>query len=119
MGEDNKKAMRELWREAEETGQEIGIGRLVTCDICDEDYTDRSDSGGFIFGSYAYCPSCALRCAPDIRRFNEGHLIRATCPAGVAFAEFVRQYQYRANTGSDSIRVTTFSHNKPPEDPEP
>lgn len=30
----------------------------VICDACNEDYTERGDTGGAISHSWAYCPSC-------------------------------------------------------------
>lgn len=38
-------------------GEAIPVGRNVVCDICDADWTDRPESGGFLFVSKAYCHS--------------------------------------------------------------
>lgn len=40
----------ELWQ--------IDIGDIVVCDICNMDYTNSKDRGGFISGGYAICPKC-------------------------------------------------------------
>ena len=98
MNEDLKKK----WDESERTGKPVPVGDLVVCDVCDADYTERRDSGGFIFGSYAYCPACAARHEPMIKSYNEEHMITARCPAPkltergveiVSFADFVRGYR--------------------------
>jgi len=80
------------------------MGRTVLCDICNEDWTDRPESGGFIFESKAYCPDCARESLPSIIAYNEQHFIRASCPAGLAFPDFVRQYR----GGDGQIIVSSF-----------
>jgi hypothetical protein len=82
--------MQAKWDEAfANSGVKIPLGRLVVCDICDEDWTDRPEPGGFLFGTYAYCPNCAVDGLRAIKRFNEEHLIVALC-GGESFADFVR-----------------------------
>lgn len=96
--------IKKKWDEAEANpGQKIDIGRVVVCDMCDVDYTDLPDMGGFIFTSYAYCPKCAVSHLPKIRGYGEERFIRATCPEGQSFADFVR-----AQRGPDGnyIRIT-------------
>lgn len=68
----------------------IDTGRSVICDYCGDDYTDRADSGGMMFGTHATCPKCAEKMKPDIIRFGEEHYIRGRCPEGVSFADWVR-----------------------------
>ena len=99
------KALDDMWGQAfAKPGTEIPQGRLVFCDICDQDYTDSDAQGGFIFGSYAYCPSCAAKRLPEIESYGEKGHIRAFCPEGKSFADFVREYR-----GPDAtISVTTF-----------
>ena len=65
------------------------IGNRVICDCCGEDWTGRSESGGFLFVTKAYCPKCAERSLPNIRKFNEERFIRARCPEGVSFYNWV------------------------------
>ena len=84
------KRLDDLWDATERTGDSIPIGDIVVCDVCSEDYTERDDTGGFIFGSYAYCPACAKKQLPAIRGYGEEHMIRARCPEAVTFANFVR-----------------------------
>jgi len=88
-----KKELTDKWSEAEETGAPISVGDIVVCDICDEDFTDSSEQGGFIFSSTAYCPKCAKEKLPMIRGYNEEHYIKARCPDDVSFADFVRDYR--------------------------
>ena len=86
--------IQELWKEAEANpGKKVDLGRTVVCDICDKDWTDKTKSGGFIFGSKAYCPECALRSLKSIMAYGEGKYIKAHCPSGVSFADFVRGWR--------------------------
>ena len=84
--------------------EEHNIGRQVLCDSCNEDYTDRPDSGGIIFGSNGYCPVCTARTMPDIIRYSEQCHIKATCPPDMSFADFVRDYR----GGDGKIQIFTF-----------
>ncbi len=87
------------WDEAQSNpGKTVDIGSLVVCDICDTDYTERDDPGGFIFGSKAYCPSCGKKSLPDIKHYHEEGYIKAVCPDGTPFADFVRNYRGDNNT---------------------
>ena len=69
---------------------EIPVGRVVLCDIDDTDLSDDTRSGGFMFGSYAVGPCCAERYMESIRSYGEEWNIRARCPEGVSFADWVR-----------------------------
>lgn len=82
------------------------IGRTVLCDMCNEDYTDSPESGGFIFGSYAVCPKCAPRIEKDITRYREQHAIHRRTADGESFADMVRDYR-----GPDGgfIEITTIN----------
>ena len=83
----------DLWKRAEQTGRPVPVGDVVVCDTCDADYTDRPDSGGFIFGRDAYCPPCAERALPNIKHYGEESHIKARCPDGQSFADFVRTFR--------------------------
>lgn len=99
------KTMQQLWADAEANPNiAIDIGRTVVCDICDEDFTDRTECGGFIFGSKGYCPLCAPSGLVSIKRYAEERYIRATCPDGQSFADFVRAYR----GGNNAILVATL-----------
>ena len=98
MTEEKKSRLQAKWEEAEENpGKMVSIGSIVVCDICDKDCTDLPDSGGFIFTSSAYCPACASKGMASIRKYGEEGYIRARCPEGVSFADFVRGYRGENN----------------------
>src|SRR5579863_4016907 len=83
-----------LWNEAlTHPNRSIDIGRLVVCDSCDKDYTDLPDQGGIVVGSYGYGPCCAARMLDGLRRYNEMHALRARCPPGQSYADFIRAYR--------------------------
>lgn len=65
-------------------------GNLVFCDLCSEDYTERTEAGGFLFGSKAVCPGCAPRFRKDVDGYGESHYIKGECPAGMSFADWIR-----------------------------
>ena len=69
---------------------EIPLGRTVLCDIDDIDLTEDARSGGYMFGSYAVGPCCAERHEAMVRGYHEEWNIRARCPEGVSFADWVR-----------------------------
>lgn len=69
------------------------LGDIVLCDLCNKDYTDSTELGGFIFGSNAVCPACAPRFKASIRKHNETASIRATAKENQAFRDFVREYR--------------------------
>jgi hypothetical protein len=68
----------------------IPLGSTVLCDACDADLTSDTRSGGYLFGSYGYGPCCAERVLESIRGYGEEHFIRARCPEGVSFADWIR-----------------------------
>lgn len=86
------KELAEAWRKAEENpGMAVDIGRNVVCDFCDADHTDTTVTGGLIFGSRAVCPDCV----PKVQ--GEPQYIKARCPEGKSFGDFVREYRGAAN----------------------
>lgn len=99
MNDELKKAWEAAWANP---GEAQPIGRVVVCDVCSEDWTNRPESGGFLFGSYAYCPACFIAGLASIKRFDEEHFIKGFCPPGMSFADWVREQR-----GPDAfIRVT-------------
>lgn len=82
---------------------ETNIGRQVICDICNVDHTDSPERGGMIFGSNAYCPICTAKAMPTIKKYHEEDYIKAHCPKGQSFADFVRAYR----GGDGIIKVIT------------
>jgi len=68
----------------------IDIGDSVICDICGEDYTNSTLSGGWLFGSSAYCPLCATPEALEkIRGYNEEKYLKSFCPIHLSFKDWV------------------------------
>jgi hypothetical protein len=68
----------------------IPLGDVVLCDNDDTDLTADPRSGGFLFGSYAIGPCCAEAYMENVRRYGEEDHIRARCPEGMSFADWVR-----------------------------
>ena len=87
------KKLQDKWDEAARTNKPINIGDMVVCDICNTDYTNLPDVGGFVFTSSAYCPKCAKERFSKIKSYNEEKYIKAFCKEGQSFADFVREYR--------------------------
>ena len=88
--------------------EEVDFGSTVLCDWCSEDWTGRPESGGFLFGSKATCPTCAPRMEALAIEEDEAHYIRARCPADHSFAAWVLGLRAGNNkvrflTGSDAL----------------
>jgi hydrogenase maturation factor HypF (carbamoyltransferase family) len=69
----------------------IDMGDMVVCDICNKDYTNRTDSGGVYFSGKAICPKCTPRFIDLATKHDELHLMTAWCPKELSFAEWVRK----------------------------
>ena len=94
--------LEKKWEQAAQSGLPIPIGDNVVCDVCNLDLTASPAIGGFIFGTYAYCPMCAKSHLAKIREYGEEHMISARAKPGETFADFVRRYR-----GPDSsIQIT-------------
>lgn len=74
------------------------VGEQVVCDACGDDYSDSDESGGFLFGSYAYCPKCARERIESIRRYGEEKFIISHCPEGMSYREWVLALREGDNT---------------------
>src|ERR1041385_3894514 len=81
----------------------IDVGRTVICDGCGDDMTNDPRSGGFLFTSHAYGPCCADGMLESIRHYQEERFIRAWCPPGQSYADWVRDLR----GGNNTITVTT------------
>lgn len=91
---DDRGPIGRLWDEAfAEPGKSVPVGDIVVCDFCDHDFTHRPDQGGMIFQSKAVCPQCTALMASDVKQYGEERYIRAGCPEGQSFADFVRAYR--------------------------
>lgn len=78
--------------------QVIDIGEMVICDVCNEDYSNSNESGGFIFTSKAYCPKCAKKRLPEIKGYGEEKYIKAYCPSTMSFKDMVLAWRCGNNT---------------------
>ena len=67
------------------------IGRCVVYDFCGKDWTDRPESGGFLFGSKAACPECDDDLWASIVEYGETERVRGRCAEGQPFADWVRE----------------------------
>lgn len=82
----------------------IDIGEEVICDVCGEDFTDSDALGGILFGSYAYCPDCSPGLLDRVKEYHEESHIKAVCPPGVTFREWVLQLR----GGDNTIKISSF-----------
>lgn len=92
------------------SGGTVPVGRVVLCDFCDEDLTEDTRSGGFLFQSKAVGPCCAEKSLVSIRGYGEERFIRGRCPDGVSFADWVRGLRgpdaaVRVSRGISAIRA--------------
>lgn len=83
---------------------EYDIGDRVNCDWCNADYTDSDEGGGLLFDSKATCPRCAFRIRIGAEEHGETDHIRAECPIGMSFRQFVLDI---CCGGDNRIRVLT------------
>ena len=81
----------------------IEVGTKVNCDVCNEEYDNKPDSGGFLFGSNAYCPKCAEQYLPSIQKEGEENMITARCPEGMSFYDWVLSLR----GGDNTIKIIT------------
>ncbi len=80
------------------------IGDRVVCDLCDTVWTDRPETGGFLFVSKAVCPDCAEAYLRSIAEYGEEHYIHGYCPPRYSFADWIRE---RRGPQGGQITVTT------------
>lgn len=100
---DMPESLKKKRDQAEELdGIPIDVGDIVICDICNKDFSNSDESGGFVFGSYGYGPCCAEKGLQSIKSFNEEKYIVAVCPQDKSFKQFI--IDYRKETGSDYIQ---------------
>ena len=99
---ENSQMVNKLFKGQPTKTEIIEIGDTVFCDACNEDYTNNDlATGGFIFGSKAYCPKCAEERLPVIKGYHEEHYIKAYCPEGMSFKEFV----LKIRDGNNQIKI--------------
>jgi len=61
---------------------------FVACDRCNN---DSDKSGGILFSGYVYCPDCAVEMEKTIKKYDEEKHIKARCPEGKSFHDWVIQ----------------------------
>ena len=67
---------------------ELNVGDMVSCDSCNEDYTNSPEVGGVLFSRTAVCPKCAPRLIANAKKYREEKYL--TFPnEGESFYEFV------------------------------
>lgn len=66
---------------------------IVLCDYCNEDYSNSDESGGLVFTSKGICPKCAPDALKRIKGYGEESYIKAVCPKGMSFKEFIIRYR--------------------------
>lgn len=80
------------------TSETIDVGTQVICDVCGRDWSFENKSGGFLFGSYVYCPDCAEKGLKDIKKYHEEWNIKAFCPPNLSFWNWVVKLRNGNNT---------------------
>jgi hydrogenase maturation factor HypF (carbamoyltransferase family) len=68
---------------------EVDPGDTVLCDLCNEDYTNSDEKGGFLFSSKAVCPKCAPRFEEGAKIYNEEKYIVDRAKPEESFRDFV------------------------------
>lgn len=67
----------------------IEPGNTVLCDLCNEDYTNSDEPGGFLFSGKAVCPKCAYEFMKNVEKYNETHFVTDRARSYESFREFV------------------------------
>ena len=67
---------------------------FVACDRCN---SDSDKSGGILFGSNVFCPKCAIIMEKAIKKYGEEQYIKARCPEGKSFHDWVVQDVRKGN----------------------
>ena len=70
-------------------------GKKVYCDDCGEDYTGSDKTGGILFQSKAICPDCSDKWIARAKQYGEEQFIRARCPHGMSFYDWVIKLRCR------------------------
>jgi hypothetical protein len=73
----------------------VDMGDMVVCDFCNEEWTTRTESGGYFFDGYSVCPDCG----PSHKKRPKGSIM---CIPGMSFADWVRKV-LRADPASETI----------------
>lgn len=85
---------------------EIEIGNVVICDICNRDYTNSTEKGGFVWSGRGICPKCQGDLLKEIKICKEEKYIEAYCPANMSFADFIIEFR-----GKNAKAILEFESN--------
>lgn len=115
MSDERARIQREYLAALEAGEGVIDVGDNVICDGCNEDMTNDPRSGGFLFGSYGYGPCCGDKRLESIRGYGEESYIRAHCPEGMSYADWIRRLrgphtQIRVERGRSAGDIGRQSH---------
>lgn len=69
------------------------VGNNVVCDLCNKDWTNRPEPGGFVFGSSGVCPDCAPSFIDGVKRYDEEYAIKSWCPPNMSHYDFILAYR--------------------------
>jgi hypothetical protein len=83
---------------------EYDIGDTVVCDLCNEDFTSSTETGGFLFSSKGVCPHCAPKFEESARKYREEKYIRNRARKGETFKDFI----LRIRGGNNTVRITSY-----------
>jgi uncharacterized radical SAM superfamily Fe-S cluster-containing enzyme len=72
---------------------EQDVSDVFLCDLCNEDYSQSEEQGGFLFMSKAVCPKCAERMEATIKKHKEERYIRDKCKEGETFKDFIKRHR--------------------------
>jgi hypothetical protein len=83
---------------------ELDVGNTVVCDLCNDDFTDSDEKGGYIFGSKAVCPHCAEKTLKSIKKYHEEKYITSKPKANQSFKDFILKSRH----GDNKIRIYSY-----------
>jgi hydrogenase maturation factor HypF (carbamoyltransferase family) len=73
----------------------VDPGNTVLCDLCNEDYTNSDEKGGFLFSGKAVCPKCAPKFMKSVKLYNEERFIVSEARSNETFRDFVYRIRRR------------------------
>ena len=68
-------------------------GDVVLCDLCNKDYTNLDELGGFVFNGNAVCPDCSAEFLEEIKKYGEEIYINSYAKVGETFKDFILRYR--------------------------
>lgn len=84
------------------------LGDSVICDLCGTDFTGSDEKGGFLFGSKAVCPRCAINFEKTVIKYGETHYITQRAAPNQTFVDFVINDLRKGKPAE--VVVTTFDN---------